>query len=513
MGPFTWFRSLLPPVTPLESAVRTAWRVPLQLAGDLMCARDNRLLAACGYPRGADDPSFRLYLCEPEQAEGRFTDRPDDADHAALDAEHWSVHGHAGSVTSLAWSGTVLVSGSRDRSAAVWDMENRAPVTRFDDLEAPVFDVAIHDDLVAAGGGPDMEALIGFGKGTKPDPVVYVWRLNSGQPPAVLRRHRETVGAVAFLDHERLVAGSGVSMLSSRPELLLWDLGAGTSRSLGHHGSPVADIDVALDGSEFHVLSDDGTIHRWDVAGLENHRAGESREDIRLVAISPDGRRVVTASWDELPRLWDTASVRPVTDLIGHRNLIRTVAFAPDGRTVITGAGPKYPRPGGDTTARLWDAETGDLLAVLDRHRLPVTLARFSTNRQYIVTGESDPRSALSDVEVIHVWDAHTFEHVEQIGEHRPDGIISLISRGNPGRLRDGIAAYGIEIAWPDQCLRGEVSGGVHTTVHTAGDPGTPLGWLPTAPSDTLPYASATNQPIIAFANGADLNVYRLERG
>ena len=88
MGPFTWFRSLLPPVTPLESAVRTAWRVPLQLAGDLMCARDNRLLAACGYPRGADDPSFRLYLCEPEQAEGRFTDRPDDASHAALDAEH-----------------------------------------------------------------------------------------------------------------------------------------------------------------------------------------------------------------------------------------------------------------------------------------------------------------------------------------------------------------------------------------------------------------------------------------
>ena len=33
---------------------------------------------------------------------------------------------------------------------------------------------------------------------------------------------------------------------------------------------------------------------------------------------SPNGRRIVTASWDETTKVWDAQSGRPLISLIGH---------------------------------------------------------------------------------------------------------------------------------------------------------------------------------------------------
>jgi WD40 repeat protein len=57
---------------------------------------------------------------------------------------------------------------------------------------------------------------------------------------------------------------------------------------------------------------------------------------VKSVAFSPDGKLVVSGSWDETVRLWDTVTGAALQTLEGHSGSIRSVAFSPDGKQVYT---------------------------------------------------------------------------------------------------------------------------------------------------------------------------------
>jgi WD40 repeat protein len=86
---------------------------------------------------------------------------------------------------------------------------------------------------------------------------------------------------------------------------------------------------------------------------------------------SPDGKRVLAASghwerdrasgkYEELgwwtyalltARLWDAETGLELATLQGHTNLLTSVAISPDGKSLLTGSR--------DGTARMWDAPMG----------------------------------------------------------------------------------------------------------------------------------------------------------
>ena len=63
-------------------------------------------------------------------------------------------------------------------------------------------------------------------------------------------------------------------------------------------------------------------------------------------ALSPDGQRALSGSYDQTLKLWDLASGRTLQTFSGHRDWVQSVAFSPDGRRALSGSV--------DTTLRLW---------------------------------------------------------------------------------------------------------------------------------------------------------------
>jgi len=62
---------------------------------------------------------------------------------------------------------------------------------------------------------------------------------------------------------------------------------------------------------------------------------------------SPDGRWVVTASWDRTARVWDATTGQPLSDPLSHENMVQSAQFTLDGKQVLTTA---IGNP-----ARVWD--------------------------------------------------------------------------------------------------------------------------------------------------------------
>ena len=106
------------------------------------------------------------------------------------------------------------------------------------------------------------------------------------------------------------------------------------------------------------------------------------------VAYSPDGKTVLTGSFDNTARLWDATTGKPIGRPRRTTASSSRSAFSPDGRTVLTGSL--------DGTARLWDAATGEPIGGLLQHQSFVVFVTFSPDgRAALTCGDDNRRPAL----------------------------------------------------------------------------------------------------------------------
>lgn len=137
--------------------------------------------------------------------------------------------------------------------------------------------------------------------------------------------------------------------------LMVWDLTTGRSiRTLAGDGRPVAGAVLAPDGHCLVVVSGDGTLRMWDLAG-EQGSAPRSRIltgstcGIGAVALAPDGKHMITGGGDGNVCVWTydaPAAAGPIRTLGRHGQRVLALAVAADGR-VVSGSH--------DGTVRMWD--------------------------------------------------------------------------------------------------------------------------------------------------------------
>jgi len=122
----------------------------------------------------------------------------------------------------------------------------------------------------------------------------------------------------------------------SQPCLLLhWrtlDESIALLRILTGHQDSVNSVAVSPDGRRIVSGSSDRTVAVWDlVSGSRTRRLTGHQDSVRSVAVSPDGRRIVSGSDDRTVAVWDLEAGSRIHQLTGHQGAVNSVAVSPDG--------------------------------------------------------------------------------------------------------------------------------------------------------------------------------------
>jgi WD40 repeat protein len=288
-----------------------------------------------------------------------------------------------------------LVSGHQDDKVRVWDVATGTSHT-LAGHKSMVEDVAF---------SPDGRLIASASR----DTTVRIWDTETGALLTTLSHERQ-VFSVAFHPRGRLLASStGEVVTSSRGDLVLWDLdSARVVRKAPALAGMVYKARFSPSGRRLATAGYDGVVRIWDSTTLNEllPLAGHTPRAF-WVAFSRDGDELISGGDDGI-RCWNAGSLperpqhHPLRTFSGHEQPIPVLALTPDGSRLISGSD--------DGTARVWDLETGRQLLCYREHKQPPFALAVRPDARAVATSGND--------RVIRIWDPRTGADLIQLHGH-----------------------------------------------------------------------------------------------
>lgn len=247
--------------------------------------------------------------------------------------------GHEECVYTIQHSGKNLVSGSRDKTIRIWDLETMRLVRK---LPLP-HETRGHTQSVLClqfDPRPDHDIIVTGGS----DSLVIIWQFSTGELlKCMSTAHLESVLNLRFDDRYIVTCSKDKTIkVWNRREVMPDDPILPNTFVLGledmSHASPIKEYTLlatmighqaAVNAVQIHEdkivsASGDRTIKAWDIltgelaVSYNGHTKG-------IACVQFDGRRVVSGSSDNTVRIFDAVKGAEVACMTGHTNLVRTV--------------------------------------------------------------------------------------------------------------------------------------------------------------------------------------------
>jgi WD domain, G-beta repeat len=182
--------------------------------------------------------------------------------------------------------------------------------------------------------------------------------------------------------------------------------------TLEGHTAAAAVLAVTRDGRTLVSVGNDNSVRVWDTATgklqktLDGHTAW-----VGSLAVTPDGSKAYTAGGDNVIRVWDLKTGKQTDALEGHTVAIRGLAMTADGKFLVSGAS--------DKTCRMWDLTTNKEVKKYGDGKESVESVAVSPDGSRVLAG--------SDSGVVTVYDAKTAEVVAKFDKHGTGTMVYTI--------------------------------------------------------------------------------------
>lgn len=351
--------------------------------------------------------------------------------------------------------GRQVVSASDDGTIRVWDSETGKQTRILDEL-----DCVVHSATFS----PDGRRII-----SASDDGIHIWDADSGNKINILEGHTDRVNSALFShDGRRIVSASDDKTVR------IWD--AKTCKELhkldGHTDS-VLSAAFSPDGRRIVSASNDKTIRIWDAdtgketkiimeedavnsasfspegkfiasasesyiciwdaeTGMEIKRIDSNPLYNLSANFSPDGRRIVSASWDKKAYVWDVAAPEDKEELnvMEHSAYVNYAVFSPDGKRIVSASN--------DMTVRIWDAETHQVVITPQGYRQLVSLPNCNADNEVVLSA--------SDDRIIRICKTKTGEEIHVIQDTTS---VQQATFSSDGKSIVSITQDGVAHIWP----------------------------------------------------------------
>ncbi|KAI8575240.1 hypothetical protein K450DRAFT_262753 [Umbelopsis ramanniana AG] len=271
---------------------------------------------------------------------------------------------HTAGIYCIQFDDEKIVSGSRDHTVKVWDMQTGACIRTLWQHTASVLCLQYDHRFIISGSS---------------DKTIKQWDINTGELIRSLNGHTESVLNLRF-DENHIVS------CSKDRTVRVWSVHSGSvlRRLVGHR--------AAVNACQFKdnlivSASGDRTIKLWDLETGACLRTFDSHSR-GIACVQFDGKIIVSGSSDQTIKVWDVATGECTQTLTGHSNLVRTVQFDTLNDRIVSGS---Y-----DESIKIWSMKRGQCLHTL-RDSLQSKVFRLQSNDTKIVCCSNNPKIVIYD--------------------------------------------------------------------------------------------------------------------